>query len=102
VKSIESSLKKGASLTQPDEHGNTPLHVRRLWARKGGGCEREGQGRALGRGPSNETIRTHFVALVSQVAAMYGACHAIAYLHAQGADLSVRNRAGHDHTPPKI
>jgi len=61
VKSIESSLKKGASLTQPDEHGNTPLHV----------------------------------------AAMYGACHAIAYLHAQGADLSVRNRAGHDHTPPK-
>jgi len=61
VKSIESSLKKGACVSLGDQHGNTPLHV----------------------------------------AAMYGSCNAIAFLHAHGADLNVRNRVGQDLVPPK-
>jgi hypothetical protein len=32
---------------------------------------------------------------------MYGSCHAIAYLHAHGADENARNKAGHDQVPPK-
>ena len=35
------------------------------------------------------------------VAAMYGSCHAIGYLHAHGADLSARNFAGCNLVPPK-